>query len=115
MYQKIVIVGNLGQDPEMRYTQYGDPVTNLSVATNRTYKSGDETKKETLWFRVSVWGNQAEPCQQYLRKGSKVLVEGMLQGDDSGNPRTYKRNDGSYGASFDVRASTVQFLDSKEQ
>jgi len=114
MYHKIILVGNLGRDPEMRFTPSGVAVTNLSVATNRTYtnNNGDQVK-ETLWFRVSVWGKQAEACQQYLSKGRQVLVEGILQGDESGNPRTFQRKDGSWGASFEVRADTVRFVGSR--
>ena len=89
MYQKIVIVGNLGRDPEMRYTPSGQPVTNLSVATNRKWTSADGTPgEETIWFRVSVWGKQAETCNQYLSKGRQVLVEGRLRPDPAtGGPR----------------------------
>jgi len=114
MYQKIVIVGNLGRDPEMRFTPSGVAVTNLSVATNRVYTNNNgEQVKETIWFRVSVWGKQAEACQQYLSKGRQVLVEGILQGDEGGNPRTFQRKDGSWGASFEVRADTVRFIGSR--
>jgi single-strand DNA-binding protein len=111
MYQKIVLVGNLGRDPEMRYTPGGTAVTNLNVATNRTYtdNSGEQVK-ETVWFRVSVWGKQAESCHQYLRKGRQVLVEGRLIGDDNGNPRIWNRQDGSPAASFEVSAISVRFL-----
>ncbi|MBN1266088.1 MAG: single-stranded DNA-binding protein [Anaerolineales bacterium] len=114
MFHKIILVGNLGRDPEMRFTPSGVAVTNLSVATNRTYtnNNGDQVK-ETLWFRVSVWGKQAEACQQYLSKGRQVLVEGILQGDESGNPRIFQRKDGSSGASFEVRADTVRFIGSR--
>jgi single-strand DNA-binding protein len=111
MYQKIVLAGNLGRDPEMRYTPSGQAVTNLSVATNRTYTdSSGEQVKETVWFRVSVWGRQAESCHQYLRKGRQVLVEGRLVGDENGNPRIWTRQDGTPGASFEVNAQTVRFL-----
>ena len=72
MYQKLVIVGNLGTDPEMRYTAAGQAVTNFSVATNRRYTSSDGNQvDETTWFRVSVWGKQAETTNQYLKKGNK--------------------------------------------
>jgi hypothetical protein len=72
MYQKLIIVGNLGKDPEMRYAPNGDAVTNLNVATNRKYTDkGGQVVKETTWFRVSVWGKQAEACNTYLKK--KVL------------------------------------------
>jgi len=114
MFHKIILVGNLGRDPEMRFTPSGVAVTNLSVATNRSYtNSAGEQVKETLWFRVSVWGKQAEACQQYLSKGRQVLVEGTLQGDDSGNPRVFQRKDGSWGSSFEVRAQTVRFIGSR--
>jgi len=115
MYHTIIIVGNLGRDPEMRYTPSGQAVTNFSVATNRQYTSSDGTQvKETIWFRVSTWGKQAETCNQYLRKGSKVLVEGRLVPDPgSGGPRIWTRQDGSSSASFEVSASTVRFLSSR--
>ncbi len=111
MYHRIILVGNLGRDPEMRYTPSGQPVTNLSVATNRTYTDSSGTQvKETVWFRVSVWGKQAEACHQYLRKGRQVLVEGRLVADENGNPRVWTRQDGTPGASFEVTAQTVRFL-----
>lgn len=111
MYHKLILVGNLGRDPEMRYTPSGQAVTNLSVASNRTYtdSSGNQVK-ETIWFRVSVWGRQAETCHQYLRKGRPVLIEGRLIPDDNGNPRIWKRQDGSSGTSFEVSALNVRFL-----
>ena len=112
MYQKIVIVGNLGRDPEMRYTPSGQPVTNLSVATNRKWTSADGTPgEETIWFRVSVWGKQAETCNQYLSKGRQVLVEGRLRPDPAtGGPRIWTRQDGTPGASFEITALNVRFL-----
>lgn len=111
MYHKIIIVGYLGRDPEMRYTQDGTPVTNFSVATSRKYNRSDGTQvDETIWFRVSAWRRQAETCNEYLQKGQLVLIEGWLQHDDKGNPRTFTRNDGTTGASFEVRAQTVRFL-----
>ncbi|MEE8391806.1 MAG: single-stranded DNA-binding protein [Anaerolineae bacterium] len=111
MYQKIIIAGHLGQDPEMRYTQDGTPVTNFSVATNRKWARQDGTQMdETIWFRVSAWRRLAETCNEYLKKGRPVLVEGRLQADENGNPRTFTRNDGSPGASFEITAQTVKFL-----
>jgi len=117
MYHQIVIVGNLGRDPEMRYTPSGTPVTNLSVATNRKYTGADgNLVKETTWFRVSVFGKQAESCAQYLKKGGAVLVEGRLNPDSqTGNPRTYQRQDGSVGTSYEVVANTVRFLSSRAE
>lgn len=114
MYQRLVLVGNLGRDPEMRYTPNGTAVTSLSVATSRRYTTADgQQKEETVWFRVSVWGKQAEPCNQYLAKGSKVLVEGTLVPDENGGPRIWTGSDGKARASFEVRATTVRFLSSK--
>jgi len=115
-YQKIVIVGNLGRDPEMRYTPTGQAVTNFSVATNRQYTaSSGEKVKETTWFRVSAWGRQAETCNQYLKSGSRVLVEGRMNPDkETGNPRVFQRNDGSSGASYEIVANSVVFLTSRD-
>ena len=114
MYQRLVLVGNLGRDPEMRYTPNGTAVTSLSVATSRKYTTADgQQKEETVWFRVSVWGKQAEPCNQYLSKGRKVLVEGTLVPDENGGPRIWTDKEGKPRASFEVRANTVRFLDSK--
>ena len=112
MYQKLVIVGNLGTDPEMRYTPSGQAVTNFSVATNRRYTSSDGNQvDETTWFRVSVWGKQAESTNQYLKKGNKVLVEGRLNPDrETGGPRLWTRQDGTSAASFEMTAETVRFL-----
>lgn len=111
MFHKVILVGNLGRDPEMRYTPSGQAVTNLSVATNRRYTdSAGESRDETVWFRVSVWGKQAEATNQYLSKGRQVLVEGRMVPDENGNPRTWTRQDGSTGASFEINAQTVRFL-----
>ena len=116
MYQKLVIVGNLGRDPEMRYTPSGQAVTNLNIATNRQYTANSgERVKETTWFRVSVWGKQAETVNQYLRKGSKVLIEGRLTQDPAtGGPRVWTGTDGAPRASFEMTAQTVRFLSSRE-
>ncbi len=117
MYQKITIVGNLGRDPEMRYLPSGQAVTNMSVATNRRYTGSDGQRvDETTWFRVSVWGAQAETVNQYLQQGSKVLVEGRLRPDsESGGPRIWTRNDGSPGANFEITAQNVLFLSSRSE
>lgn len=115
MFHTIIIVGNLGRDPEMRYLPSGQAVTNFNVATSRQYtgQSGEQVK-ETIWFRISTWGKQAETCNQYLKKGSKVLVEGRLVADNAtGGPRTYSRQDGTTGANFEVSAQTVRFLSSR--
>jgi single-strand DNA-binding protein len=115
MYHTIIIVGNLGKDPEMRYLASGQAVTNFSVATSRQYTGSDgQPVKETIWFRVAVWGKQAESCNQYLKKGSKVLVEGRLTPDlATGGPRLWTRQDGTATSSFEINASTVRFLSSR--
>lgn len=114
-YHTIILVGNLGRDPEMRYTPNGQPVTNFSVAVNDSYTSNTgERVSRTIWFRVSTWARQAETCNQYLKKGSKVLVEGRLVIDPAtGGPRTYTRQDGTTTASLEVNASQVRFLSSR--
>ncbi|MHC1782043.1 MAG: single-stranded DNA-binding protein [Anaerolineaceae bacterium] len=115
MFHTIIVVGNVGRDPEMRYTPNGQAVTSFSVATSRNYtNSAGQPVKETIWFRVSAWGKQAETCNTYLHKGSKVLVEGRLTADPaSGGPRVFTRQDGTTGSSFEISASMVRFLSSK--
>jgi single-strand DNA-binding protein len=114
MYQRLFLIGHLGNDPEMRYTPQGTPVTHLSVATNRRVTGNDgQLKEETIWFRVSVFGKQAEACNQYLTKGRQVLVEGTLTPDENGGPRIWTDKDGKPRASFEVFAQTVRFLGSK--
>lgn len=115
MYNKIILVGNLGRDPEMRYTEDGTPVTSMSVATSEKWTGQDgEPREQTAWWRVSAWRRMAETCNQYLQKGSKVMVEGRINPDpDTGGPRVYTRNDGTPGASYEVTAQVVKFLSSR--
>jgi single-strand DNA-binding protein len=96
----------------MRYTPSGQAVTNFSVAVNDNFTSSNGEKVErTIWVRVSTWGKQAEICNQYLKKGRKVLVEGRLVTDpNTGGPRIWERQDGTKSASFEVSAQTVRFL-----
>jgi single-strand DNA-binding protein len=117
MYQHLTFIGHLGRDPEMRYTPSGSPVTNLNIATNRTYKGTDgQQVKETTWFRVSVFGKTAETVAQYLHKGSLVLIEGHLRPDpQTGGPRIYDRQDGTKGASYEVFATNVRFMPSGQR
>ncbi len=117
MYQHITIVGRLGRDPEMRYTPNGQAVTSFNVATDRQYTDGNGQRvKETTWFRVSVWGKQAETTNQYLKKGSMVLVDGRLTCDPkTGGPRIWKRQDGTEGASFEISANSVRFLSTRSE
>jgi single-strand DNA-binding protein len=89
---KVMIIGNLGRDPEMRYTPAGRPVTTFSVATSRNWTTAEgERRSETEWFNIVAWGSLAEICSQYLKKGQQVYVEGRLQTrhweDDQGNKR----------------------------
>ena len=117
MFHTIIVVGNLGRDPEMRYTPSGQAVTNFSIATSRQYTdSSGQQVKETIWFRVATWGKLAETCNQYLHTGSRVLVEGRLVPDlNTGGPRIWNRQDGTPGASFEITAQTVRFLSSRAE
>ncbi len=105
MYQRTVIVGNLGRDPEMRYTASGTPVANFPVATNRKWSDNDgNMQEETTWFRVSVFGRQAEICNQYLQKGRTVLCDGDIR------TSTYTDQNGVERHSWELRAAVVKFL-----
>jgi len=112
MYQSVTIAGNLGRDPEMRFFPDGTAVTNFSVATNRRWTDGrsGEQKEETTWFRVSVFGKQAEACNEYLSQGRQVIVEGRLIPDEYGGPKVWTAQDGTVRASYELRANTVRFL-----
>ncbi len=102
-----MVIGNLGSDPEMRYTPSGIPVTSFSVATNRRYTTRDgENREETEWFRVVAWNRLAEQCNQYLTKGRRVYAEGRLKSD------TWVGNDGQTRFRNEINASAVVFLDS---
>ncbi|MCO6509233.1 MAG: single-stranded DNA-binding protein [Aridibacter famidurans] len=104
-FNKIIIVGNLGRDPELRYTPQGTAVCNFSMATNekRRDKSG-ELQDITTWFRVTLWGRQAENASKYLQKGSQVYIEGRLRIDE------WTDRDGNTRQTLDVNASDMQFL-----
>lgn len=105
---KATIIGNLGRDPEMRYTPSGKPVTSFSVACNRVYTTAEgERKEETEWFRVIAWGKLAETCSQILSKGRRVYVEGRLQ------TRTWEGQDGQKRIEVEIVANDMIVLDSK--
>ena len=105
---KIIVIGNLGRDPEMRYTPSGQGVTSFSVASNRRYRTADgEQREETMWFNINAWGRQAEICNQYLTRGSQVYVEGTL------TTRIFTGNDGQPRVSNDVRMTEMQMLGSR--
>ena len=108
---KIQIIGNLGRDPELRYTPNGRPVATFSVAVNQATKNQTtgEWVEATDWFRVSVWGDRAERSAENLRKGSRVFVDGRFR------TREYETNDGRKGMSLDVSADNVVGLDKRDQ
>ena len=107
---KMIIIGNLGSDPEMRYAPSGDAVTSFSVATSYRYKNREgQTVDDTEWFRVSAWGRLAETTNQYLAKGKKVYVEGRL------SSRSWVGQDGQTRFSNEIRAQDVRFLDPRGQ
>lgn len=114
-YNKLTFVGHLGNDPEMRYIPSGKPVTSFNVASNDEYTNDKgETIKVTTWFRCTAWGRQAEIFNQYLKKGSKVLIEGRLHPDPkTGRPEIWTRQDGSPAADYNVTIRELYFLDSR--
>ena len=104
------IIGNLGADPEMRYTPGGAPVTTFSVAVSERFRRQDGTEAEdTQWFRCEVWNKLAENCNQYLAKGRRVYVQGKVRLE------TFQKNDGTMGASLRLRAFSVLFLSDANQ
>jgi single-strand DNA-binding protein len=105
---KVMIIGNLGGDPEMRFTPSGNPVTTFSVATNRVFNSADgERKEETEWFSVVTWSRLAENCNRFLTKGQRIYVEGRL------HTRSWDGQDGQKHSKVEVIANNVIFLDRK--
>jgi len=106
MYQKLIIVGNLGRDPDKRYTPDGTPSCSFSVAVNKAWTTKDgQQHKQTVWFAVTAWRRLAEVCEQYLHKGDLVLVEGELR-----EARAWQGRDGEWNASLEVTPSLVKFL-----
>ncbi len=107
MFNKVIMVGNLCKDPELRYLASGTPVTNMRIAVSSKYKKDDEWKEETLFIDVVVFGNQAEACNQYLFKGRPILAEGKLQ------ERTWE-TDGQKRSKVEIVANTIKFLGGRE-
>lgn len=106
MYQQIILIGNLGNDPEMRYTPSGVAVASFSLAVNRSWTGQDGQRQDkTTWFRVSVWNKQAETVTQYLSKGRLVMVVGEVE-----DARVFTDRDGNARASLEVKALNVRFL-----
>lgn len=102
---KIIIIGNLGRDPEMRYSPSGQPMTSFSIASNRRYTTAaGEQREETEWFNCTAFGRLADVCNQYLTRGQQVYVEGRLRS------RQYDRRDGTPGFSLDVNVTEMQML-----
>ena len=102
---KVMIIGHLGRDPEMRYTPSGRPVTTFTVATSRSWNTVDgERHQETEWFNVVAWGNLAEICKQYLTKGQQVYVEGRLQ------TRRWDDKEGNKHSSVEIVANEMMML-----
>jgi single-strand DNA-binding protein len=107
---KCMIIGNLGKDPEMRYTPSGQAVTQFTVAVNRNYKDQQgERQEETEWFRVVAWAQQAEFAAEYLRKGAKVYVEGRIQ------TRQWEGQDGQKRYTTELVANTIQTLERRQR
>ena len=106
---RVILIGNLGRDPELRYTAGGQPVASFSVATNERWNDREgKTQERTEWHRIVVWGKQAENCANYLQKGRTVYIEGRLQ------TREWEDKEGQKRQTTEVVAQTVQFLDKRE-
>jgi single-strand DNA-binding protein len=107
-FNKITLVGNLGRDPELRYTPQGNPVCTFSMATSERRKDRNgEMQEQTLWFRVTLWGRQAETASQYLQKGRQVYIEGRLRVEE------WTDRDGKARQSLEVTATDMQFIGSR--
>ncbi len=107
MFNRVILIGNLTKDPEVRYTPSGTPVATVAIAVNSRYRSGDENKEETLFIDCVVWGKQAESCGQYLSKGRSVLVEGRLR------ERRWEY-EGQKKSKMEVVTNTLRFLSKKD-
>lgn len=103
-YNKVILIGNLTKDPEIRYTPSGTPVTSFRLAVNHRYKQGEEFKEDVCFIDVVVFGKQAEACGQYLGKGNSVIVDGRLQ------ERRWQTEDGQKRSKHEVVAQTVRFF-----
>lgn len=116
MYQKITLIGNVGKDPELKFLPSGKALCNFTLATNERKRDLDGVVTDsTVWWRVTAWGNTAEAVNKYAKKGSKLLIEGKLYADQSGNPRVFQRQDGTWSANYELNANVVRFLSSKSE
>jgi len=108
MFNKVILIGNLTRDPELRYTPQGTSVCNFGIAVNRKYKQGEEMKEEVTFINIVVFGKQADTCGQYLNKGSSVLIEGRLQ------ERRWETEDGQKRSKHEVVAQNIRFMSKKQ-
>lgn len=108
-FNKVILMGNLTKDPELRYTSGGTAICNLGLAINRKYTQNNEQKEEVCFVTISVWGKQAENCTEYLNKGSSVLVEGRLRQNN------WETEDGQKRSRLEVVAESVQFLSKRQK
>lgn len=110
-YQKVIVVGNLGREPELKALPNGNPVTSFSLAVTRKWRSLDGAPaEETTWFRVSAYNRQAEIAKEFLHKGNQAMVEGRLSPDKTGNPRVWTAQDGTPRSSFELVADRIILL-----
>ena len=107
-FNKIILIGNLTRNPELRYTPSGTPVTNFGLAVNRRFRQADDQKEEVCYVDIVVFGKQAEPCGQYLSKGDGAIIEGRLQ------QRRWETEDGQRRNKHEVVAQSVTFLPKKQ-
>ena len=115
MYQRLVILGNLGKDADLKFAPSGKAVTNFSVATTRHFKKDGEQVKETLWVKVTLWGDIGEKIINYLTKGQMVLVEGELIPSQDGNPEVWMDKDNKPHSACKMRASTIKLIGGKHE
>ena len=109
-FNKVILVGNLGRDPELRYTAQGTPVCSFSIATNERRKDRNgEVQDQTTWFRITLWQKRAETASQYLSKGMPVYIEGRLRVEE------YTDRDGKQRHSLEVEATEMQFIGTRRQ
>jgi len=107
-FNKVILVGNLTKNPELRYTPNGTPVTSFGLAVNRRFRQGEELKEEVCFVDIVVFGKQAEHCGQYLSKGNGVIIDGRLQ------QRRWETEDGQKRSKHEVVAQTVTFLPKRQ-
>ena len=108
-FNKVLLMGNLTRDPELRYTSGGTAVASFGLAINRKFKQGEEWKEEVCFVDITVWGKQGENCAEYLTKGSLVMIDGRL------NYQTWDAEGGGKRSKLEVVANSVQFLDGKKE